>query len=248
MCRPVGLAFAQTERELFVADNMNHRVCVFDATGTFLRAFGARGTADGKLSHPAGVALDKDGTVWVADSANHRLCLFTRDGTFLRSFVTMPVPDDRVACLPLAAGKNSVSVTTPSTNTTATAAAATTTTTTTTTTTPSSSSNSSSTPVSELASAPTAAPVATSPNFFQEKAAVGPLATGTGTGSAAVSGYTLCSPVSLAFAYDGDVWRVVVTESDAHRVTVLMYAHGFSRHVLFSLVFFYVNISGYRPE
>ncbi|HHB90090.1 MAG TPA: hypothetical protein ENK60_02140 [Anaerolineae bacterium] len=48
-----------------------------------LWAFGACGTGEGALQHPAGVAVDEDGRVYVADSGNHRVVVLDAQGAFL---------------------------------------------------------------------------------------------------------------------------------------------------------------------
>jgi DNA-binding beta-propeller fold protein YncE len=59
-----------------VADQGNHRVKVHDLDGTFVRAFGTRGSGDGQLLSPSGVAL-AGGKLYVADRVNHRISVFT---------------------------------------------------------------------------------------------------------------------------------------------------------------------------
>ena len=60
---------------VLVADNRNHRVCVFK-DGAFVRSFGSKGEGAGQLKCPYGVAVDGEGNVLVADCWNHRVCVF----------------------------------------------------------------------------------------------------------------------------------------------------------------------------
>src|SRR2546429_920821 len=58
------------------------RVEKFDASGTFLTAWG-RERAAGEFANPSGVATDGSGNVYVADTYNHRIHKFDASGTFL---------------------------------------------------------------------------------------------------------------------------------------------------------------------
>ena len=52
---------------LYVCDQFNARIQVFDASGTFLRKFGIRGDQLSNFEAPMGIALDRSGTIWIAD-------------------------------------------------------------------------------------------------------------------------------------------------------------------------------------
>ena len=58
---------------LYVADGVNDRIQVFDATGGHLAIWGGPGTAAGEFANPNGIAVDHDGNVYVADTENHRI-------------------------------------------------------------------------------------------------------------------------------------------------------------------------------
>jgi sugar lactone lactonase YvrE len=93
--------------DVYAADQQNQRIAVFNAGGTFLRAFGydvdpgggtgfevcttscKSGTAGGgagQLNVPTGIAVDSSGRLFVPEQAGHRISVFTKDGTFLRAF------------------------------------------------------------------------------------------------------------------------------------------------------------------
>jgi DNA-binding beta-propeller fold protein YncE len=62
---------------VYVTDEDNHRIQVFDANGTYLTAFGNHGGGLGSFNVPRGVAVDKDlSIVYVADRFNHRIQVF----------------------------------------------------------------------------------------------------------------------------------------------------------------------------
>ena len=78
-CR--GLAVSSTG-EVFVADEVNHRVQVFALDGTFQRTLGGQGDAPGRFQRPNGVAVTCAGEVLVSDAT--RVQVFAADGTFVR--------------------------------------------------------------------------------------------------------------------------------------------------------------------
>jgi DNA-binding beta-propeller fold protein YncE len=81
---PTNVA-VDADANLYVTDMYNNRVEVFDAEGTFIRAWGKSGDRPGYFSRPKGIAIDADGHVWVADAAQDILQCYTADGQFLMS-------------------------------------------------------------------------------------------------------------------------------------------------------------------
>jgi sugar lactone lactonase YvrE len=72
---------------VYVAAKNNHRIQKFSSTGVFLTKWGGggttRGTGDGEVIRPEGVAVDGSGNVYVADTGNRRIQMFTSSGEFL---------------------------------------------------------------------------------------------------------------------------------------------------------------------
>jgi len=70
---------------VFVADCLNHRVQLFDRSGRFIKAWGTKGSREGELKYPFGIAVDpsQGGCVYVADGENHRIQTFRPDGRFI---------------------------------------------------------------------------------------------------------------------------------------------------------------------
>lgn len=68
---------------VYVADTGHHRVRVFDSSGNSVSNFGQRGSGEGELISPQGVALGQD-IVFVSDTGNHHVQVFDVDGKFLR--------------------------------------------------------------------------------------------------------------------------------------------------------------------
>lgn len=85
--RPSGVAVGRTGR-IYVADEGNDRVQIFDAEGLWIANIGqSQGFFDGKkkdgrLRTPEGVAISEDGTVYIADTGNWRIDAFSPDGVF----------------------------------------------------------------------------------------------------------------------------------------------------------------------
>ena len=82
---PRGMA-TDASGNIYVADAANHRVAVFDPSGSLVRTVGTRGAGEGQLNEPSGVAVDADGNIYVADTWNARIAKFGPDGTWLTSW------------------------------------------------------------------------------------------------------------------------------------------------------------------
>jgi sugar lactone lactonase YvrE len=76
--------------DIFVGDGhgagTNARVAKFSQDGTFIKAWGQRGTGPGEFSTPHALAFDSTGRLFVADRENNRIQIFTQDGTFLEEW------------------------------------------------------------------------------------------------------------------------------------------------------------------
>ena len=83
--RPAGVAVDTFDR-IFVADEKNHRIQVFNYFGDHLFSFGSSGSGDGQFDRPTGIAIDSSDRIIVTDSRNDRIQVFDADGVFLFSF------------------------------------------------------------------------------------------------------------------------------------------------------------------
>ena len=81
---PIGVAF-DSHNHLYVVDNRNHRVQMFDTNGNYLLQFGSEGASDGQLNSPQGVTVHND-KVYIADYNNKRISVFQTNGKFCISF------------------------------------------------------------------------------------------------------------------------------------------------------------------
>ncbi|MGH2542026.1 MAG: 6-bladed beta-propeller, partial [Ardenticatenaceae bacterium] len=81
---PAGIALDSKHERVFVTDEYNHRVSIFDAArGDFLSKWGAHGSESGELDGPAGIALDADDNAYIVDQHNNRVQKFTADGKLI---------------------------------------------------------------------------------------------------------------------------------------------------------------------
>jgi sugar lactone lactonase YvrE len=76
--------------DIFVADghggNTNARIVKLSKDGTFIKAWGKRGSAPGEFDTPHAIAIDSRGRLFVGDRANNRIQIFDQDGTFLEEW------------------------------------------------------------------------------------------------------------------------------------------------------------------
>src|SRR6059036_493317 len=84
--RPSAVAVA-ANGTIFVADghggNSNARIVKFSKDGSFLKAWGHKGTGPGEFDTPHSLAMDSKGRLFVADRGNSRIQIFDQEGTFL---------------------------------------------------------------------------------------------------------------------------------------------------------------------
>lgn len=74
MYHPSGLDFDHTGKYLFVADQSNHRVQVFDSQEQVpVHAFGEKGIGSSQFDTPYDIVADRDNRLVVSDLLNHRL-------------------------------------------------------------------------------------------------------------------------------------------------------------------------------
>ena len=70
--------------DIFVTDgHFNNRVVKFSEDGSFIQAWGSKGTAPGQFDLPHTIAIDSQGRVFVGDRSNARIQIFDQNGTFL---------------------------------------------------------------------------------------------------------------------------------------------------------------------
>ena len=67
-------------------DGVHMTVCTLDEE--YISEFGAFGEADGEMTWPTSVAIDKDGNVYLADEYLQRITKYSRDGEFISKWGT----------------------------------------------------------------------------------------------------------------------------------------------------------------
>ena len=77
--RAEGIGIDSQDR-LFVADSCNHRIQVFARDGKFIREHGKPGGAQGELSYPYDVRVDRAGNEFVCEFGNSRVQIFDGEG------------------------------------------------------------------------------------------------------------------------------------------------------------------------
>lgn len=82
MIWPVAMAFDSEER-LYITDEYNNRISIFDTDGNFLGKWGSVGNGDGEIDGPAGIAIDANDGVYIVDQNNNRVQKFSKDGEYI---------------------------------------------------------------------------------------------------------------------------------------------------------------------
>ena len=82
---PWGIAIS-SRGEIYVVDNENARVQVFDAEHRFLRQWGSPGALPGQFANPTGIVIDTNDNVYVADTDNYRVQKFSAKGQWLTAW------------------------------------------------------------------------------------------------------------------------------------------------------------------
>ncbi len=72
--------------DVYVSDEWQCRVAIFDADGNPKGGFGVKGEGEGELSGPAGMAFDADDNLWIVNSFNSRVQKFSKDGQYISGF------------------------------------------------------------------------------------------------------------------------------------------------------------------
>ncbi|MBC8280212.1 MAG: PD40 domain-containing protein [Chloroflexi bacterium] len=91
---PRGIA-VDHNGNVYVADELNHRVLKFSTQGQFFYQIGASqggkpvsGDGDGEFNAPTSVAVDSEGRVYVSEWGNHRVQVFSPTGEFIGKWGT----------------------------------------------------------------------------------------------------------------------------------------------------------------
>lgn len=91
--RPNDLA-VDRDGNLFVCDQLNARIQVFDPSGKFLRKFGVRGDMLNTFEAPMGIAIDNSNNIWIADLRKGALLTYSNTSDPQYLFATYGPSDD----------------------------------------------------------------------------------------------------------------------------------------------------------
>ena len=80
-----GVAVSPVNGSVFVSDNGNSLIHVFDVERKHVRTFGQHGEGKRQLNYPLGIDVSANGQLYVANQFNHCVSVFREDGTFIRT-------------------------------------------------------------------------------------------------------------------------------------------------------------------
>lgn len=94
---PAGIAVSGTDGNVYVSDEYECTISSFDpdgvivfpdrdADGEHMDRWGAKGSEQGMLNGPTGIAFDANDDLYVVDSLNNRVQAFTRTGEYIREW------------------------------------------------------------------------------------------------------------------------------------------------------------------
>jgi sugar lactone lactonase YvrE len=94
--QPSDLVVATTG-DVFIADghggNSNHRVVKYRKDGTFVKAWGKKGSQPGEFETPHAMVIDSRDHIYIADRGNKRIQIFDTDGKFIAAWTQFGDPD-----------------------------------------------------------------------------------------------------------------------------------------------------------
>ena len=85
--RPNGMAVDRTG-DLYVCDQLNARIQVFDSTGALLRVFGTRSNQINDFESPTEIEFDKFGNLWIVDGRKGAIITYSVTPEFRFLFAT----------------------------------------------------------------------------------------------------------------------------------------------------------------
>ena len=77
-----------SEENVYTSDDYTSRITIFDKDGNPLGSWGTKGSGEGELNGPSGLAFDKEDNLYIVDSLNYRIQVFTKDGKALDTWGT----------------------------------------------------------------------------------------------------------------------------------------------------------------
>ena len=65
--------------DIYVSDEANHTISIFNSEGNFLSRWGKQGSEKGRFNGPAGISFDPEGNIVVVDSINQNIPVRNRN-------------------------------------------------------------------------------------------------------------------------------------------------------------------------
>lgn len=86
MLKPLDIAADLKRNRVYVVDEYDFKIKVFDTRGHYLFAFGSAGAEAHQFVTPFGIAVDQDGDIFITDTAKNQIKKFSPDGEFIASW------------------------------------------------------------------------------------------------------------------------------------------------------------------
>ena len=72
--------------QIFVSDEANHKISIFNPDGEFVSRWGTVGSDKGEFVGPAGISFNREGDLLVVDARTNRIQTYSQDGEFKSQF------------------------------------------------------------------------------------------------------------------------------------------------------------------
>jgi DNA-binding beta-propeller fold protein YncE len=79
---------------VYVADTGNHRIQIYNSSGSYVTTLGSYGSGYYQFHDPYGVAVDHNGNIYVVDEENHRVQIFNSSRVYQATLGVTDVPGD----------------------------------------------------------------------------------------------------------------------------------------------------------
>lgn len=83
---PWLVAYNRYEDTVYVVDQKEHCIVVFDRALNYMDTIGRYGQGGGEFSYPAGIAFDRKGNLYICDLGNYRVQVLDRNRNVISSF------------------------------------------------------------------------------------------------------------------------------------------------------------------
>jgi hypothetical protein len=81
---PMGLA-SDISGNMYIVDSGNHRIQVYDGTGSYVFGWGGEGSGPGQFQNPTDIVIGIEGNIFISDTGNKRIQVFNQVGAYISS-------------------------------------------------------------------------------------------------------------------------------------------------------------------